>query len=71
MTLKDLLGYLLCATGIGLFIAAMWASLGWGWAVFGMVLFVFGWILLRSRERGVADTIVDVVDVVTDVVDLD
>lgn len=70
MTLKDLLGYLLCAAGIGLFIAAMWLSLGWGWAVFGAVLFVLGWCLLRSDRRHVAESIGDVVDVVTDI-DLD
>lgn len=70
MTLKDLFGYLLCATGIVLFIYAMWASLGWGWAVFGVVLFVFGYLLLRSAQRGVAERIGDAVDAITDI-DLD
>ena len=70
MTLKDLLGYVLCAAGIGLFIAAMWFSLGWGWAVFGVVLFVIGWFFLRSERRNAAESIADVVDAITDI-DLD
>lgn len=70
MTLKDVLGYLLCAAGLVLFIATWLTSLGWGWAVFAVFLFFVGWCLLRSDERNVAESIGDVVDAVTDI-DLD
>lgn len=70
MTLKDLLGYLLCASGIALFIATWLTSLGWGWAVFAVFLFFLGWCLLRSEERSLADSIGEAVDAITDI-DLD
>lgn len=70
MTLKDLFGYLLCGAGIALFIATWLTSLGWGWAVLAVFLFVVGWCLLRSDRQSVAESIGDAVDAITDI-DLD
>lgn len=70
MTLKDVLGYLFCAAGIVLAIATWWASLGWGWGVAAVVLFLVGWYFLRSERRSVAESIGDAVDAISDV-DLD
>lgn len=66
MTLKDVLGYLFCAGGIGLAIATWWASLGWGWGVTAVALFLIGWYFLRSERRDVAESIGDAVDVISD-----
>lgn len=67
MTLKDVLGFLFCTAGIVLAIATWLTSLGWGWYLLALLLFLVGWILLRSEQRSVAESIGDAVDAVTDI----
>lgn len=69
MTSDRVCGYLFCAAGGALGLAALFGFMGWGWGVAGVLLFCCGLYLLRRRRDDDESVASELIELGIDILD--